>query len=272
MKKLNLEEIKNIELNLLKEFDLFCKQNNLTYFLCGGTLLGAIRHKGFIPWDDDIDVYMPRPDYEKFKSLTKEKPVKENIFTYTYDFSEHKTIYPFMKLIDTNTLVIEKYVTGKKTGIWIDIFPIDGLSSDNKLNEKLYKKNTFYKRVFRFCTNKASYTTNVVKKVLLILTKPFFKCVNLTWLCKKFDKTAQTYDYNTAEKAGVTIWGYGSKEIMIKKELFPVLKIEFENGKFNAPSNYDYYLSHLYGDYMQLPPEEKRVYHGFDAYLIEETK
>lgn len=140
-KKLSSEEIKQIELNLLLKLDEICKKYKLRYYLCGGTLLGAVRHKGFIPWDDDIDVLMPREDFEKLLRLEKAETRYGGKDCF---LKSGNSIYPFIKLINTNTVLKEKYLSEEfTTGIWIDIFPLDGMPDDEKLSQRNLRKLNF---------------------------------------------------------------------------------------------------------------------------------
>ena len=144
MKRLELSEIKNIELNILKEFDCFCKKHNLTYYLAGGTLLGAVRHKGFIPWDDDIDVCMPRKDYlimiERFDGFNSKLKLKSNL--------KGNFPAPFSKIVDISTKIETKYLEDEcNQNLWIDVFPVDGLPEDINLVRKIYEKCEFYRQI-----------------------------------------------------------------------------------------------------------------------------
>ena len=143
MKKLTLKEIQEIELNLLLEFDLICRQNNLRYSLGGGSLLGAVRHKGFIPWDDDIDVMMPRPDYDKFLRLSKKQIMGFNLITY-----DTVTGYNGLsaKMWDTSTMIQDDLMDiSFELGVNIDVFPIEGLGNSEQEALKIFKK-TAWKR------------------------------------------------------------------------------------------------------------------------------
>ena len=266
--QLTLTEIKQTELNILIAFDEYCRNNNLSYFLVGGTLIGAIRHKGFIPWDDDIDVMMPRNDYEKFKQLTYQNPIKETYITASYDSPDIKTVYPFIKIFDTNTEVIELNLPDQESGIWIDIFPVDSLPDDENTAKKMYKKNLFQKRIFRILTNKPSYTKNIAKKILLVLCKPIKLFIKTESFAKTMDSFAKSNKWNSTNNAGVILWGDGIQE-RFEKSMFETKTVaDFEGHKFFVPEKYHEYLTQLYGDYMQLPPENERPTHNMVAYKL----
>ena len=147
MKKLQLSEVKQIELDILKNFASFCNEHNLNYVLAYGTLLGCIRHNGFIPWDDDIDVFMLRDDYEKLLSM-------KNLFEDKFSKLKFKNLgdkdYPFgfLKITDDTTRVEEKEIESKyQYGIWIDIFPLDKVSADKKKHLRNIKKIDFWNKI-----------------------------------------------------------------------------------------------------------------------------
>ena len=144
MRKLNLDEIKKTELDILLELQKVCDAHGLRLYLAGGSLLGAIRHKGFIPWDDDIDVCMPRPDYMKLIHLEDEFSKHLKLVCYENGTDS----YPFMKLIDTRTKVKEKYMQeDASSSLWVDILPVDGLPDKEEEIEKIYKKTNFYRKL-----------------------------------------------------------------------------------------------------------------------------
>jgi lipopolysaccharide cholinephosphotransferase len=268
--KLSITEIKNIELSILIEFDKYCLNNDLTYFLCGGTLLGCIRHKGFIPWDDDIDVFMPRSDYEKFYELTLNNPIKENLLTSTYRKCKNIIPYPFMKIIDTKTEVIEQGKNTKRNnGIWIDILPLDVLPKDDRTNEIVYSRmRVLRKKLFFALTD---ITLDNSKNIFTFFYKKFKQVIakkNIFSICKRMDVKAQAFRNLDTGFVGCLLWGlYGNGE-RCDKNVFNIAKGSFEGEEFNIPSGWDVYLKGIYGNYMELPPIEKRTSHSIVAYKI----
>lgn len=273
MRKLDSREIKDIELNILIEFDKFCEANHLYYVMCGGTLLGAVRHKGFIPWDDDIDVLMPRPDYDRlingegidFSSLPD--------YLRVASWKNGEIKFPFMKMLDTRTKVKVDFFDAEQSvdKIWIDIFPIDGNPHDEAELKKLYKKSIRWRKILCLKTAQPGEGKTKLKRLL----KPFLiKLVGVfsfDYLCRKIDKISTEYNFDNCEEIGGVLWGYGPQERVNKKAFMTPVKLEFEGKQFNAPSNWDEYLTGLYKDYMQLPPEDKRVQHGMTAFIKGES-
>ena len=142
---LSLQETKQCLLNILIAFDIFCEENNLKYYLCGGALIGAVRHKGFIPWDDDIDVLMPRPDYEKLFKIESKKRIGKNLELFSFKKGNSNLI--FAKLGDISTYIYNQYQIEKEC-LSIDIFPLDGLSNSDYINKQNYLKMNIYKNIY----------------------------------------------------------------------------------------------------------------------------
>ena len=252
-------QLKQKELQILSAFIAVCDELNLKYFLAGGTLLGAIRHKGFIPWDDDIDVCMPRDDYDLFlKNAYKYLP--EHLFVQTH-YSDPDYRQPFAKIRDSNTTYIEtsSQMLNINHGIFIDIFPIDGLPDNNrKINHLLrYKKvvmtylgKDYYPRTFR----RAVF--GFIAKCLLFAKTP------QSALCR-FEVKIKKYSYTECKKTILYGGAWGKKEIHDKDLYGDGATATFEGLKVVVPANYDCYLTELYGDYMKMPPIEKRIGHHF---------
>lgn len=248
-------------LEVMKIFHQVCEENNLTYYLVGGSMLGAVRHKGFIPWDDDIDVAMPRADYQKLISLPQTvwpKNLKIN--------TPHDTEYwiiPFSKLVDTNTTLVEEGVAGCLTGgIYVDIFPLDGAGNNNLYARFKYFGFQIKRRLVLYNVMKDKKTNFIEKNV-----QRYAKGKSGQKLFEKLEAWMKSTDYKDSSIIGNYAGAWGIKEFM-SKDIFDNPKLyDFEECQFYGVSNYDAYLSSLYGDYMQLPPKDKQVSHHGITYL-----
>lgn len=267
---LELDEIHKIEFEMLKKFSKVCEDNNLRYYLCGGTLLGAIRHKGFIPWDDDIDILMPRPDYIKFQKLANNNILGGELkicSSYLGNLND-----PFCKIFNTNTVMEKEYVNDEiDSHIWIDIFPMDGLP-DSELKVKLiYKKISIARAMIRTIKVKdevkSRVSTSKIKYVLKVIFKPILSIIGIKPILKYIDRLCQRYQFDESTYVGGIAFGYGPQEKMIRKHYIIPERVEFEGELFNAPGCWNEYLTNLYGDYMKLPPKEKQIAHVIKAWL-----
>ena len=257
MKKINLEESKKIELDILSFVAEFCDKNELKYFLAYGTLIGAIRHKGFIPWDDDIDIWMPRDDYNKLMEIFQSSETGHYKLIRPTDKNSY---HPFIKVIDTRTTKIEEGVKYKNgyLGIDIDIFPLDGQPSNDAEYEKWYNKLQKYYRLYPYLI------LDHCKKMKRIVALPIIKIISggKKHILKKTAQLHAKYPYNESDFVGSIDCCYSYIGDRQKKEYFcDFVEVEFEGRFFKAPIGYHEVLTNIYGDYMQLPPEEKRVTH-----------
>ncbi len=266
MEKLTLEEIQKIELELLIELNKICKKNNLHYTLAGGTLLGAIRHQGFIPWDDDIDVCMPREDYEKFTIFMK----KNYKNSYIQCLFLEDTSFPFIKMIDTRIKIKGDIwdQARKMKYIWIDILPVDGLPSKKKKVKEIYKKAYGYRnqQIYAIGVHKGIAKSEITRKIKKLL-RPYYKKFDHYYWGRKLNKLGKQYKVKDCKYVGIVTWGlYGVGERMPKSGYLNTVEVNFEGYKFPAPKCWDFYLKGIYGDYMELPPMEKRMKHNIQAY------
>lgn len=268
MRQLSKNEIQQCELNILVEFDAFCKENGLTYSLVGGTLLGAVRHKGFIPWDDDIDVGMPRYDYERFMSLVKARDYKLSDKFFVLPDRGRDASLPYAKVIDKTTSVPPE-VEAKTESLWIDVFPFDGCPADAKKAKKLFKKAKHYRHIIVYNHFKFSHFKGI-KKPLYMLYSIYARTFGLQRAINKLHKLACSCPCKNAERVAGVVWGlYGMGEIISGNSFEQTVELEFEGKCFSAIHNWDEYLTGLYGDYMTPPPENKRQSHKLIAYINE---
>lgn len=267
LKSVSISEQKTIMLDILDEVDKFCSQNNINYYLTYGTLLGAVRHKGFIPWDDDIDIVMSRGDYEKFcRSFNNGRT--DSLRLMSIDNTDGYYLLS-AKVCDTRTLLIEKVQNPVELGVYIDIFVNDYLSDDLKAAKDLVHSN---QRLFNL--TKASIISDregraMYKQILLRFLRAVTKKIDVQKVLKRIEKQSRKYEEMTSSKycGSITSLYYGEKEIMETKWWGKGEKLSFEGREFNVPSDYHSVLKTFYGDYMKLPPVEQRVtHHAYDVY------
>lgn len=261
MKKINIDEMKNIEIQILETLSVVCKKNNLKLYLGGGTLLGAVRHHGFIPWDDDVDVMMLRDEYEKLLEIFDNDEINSvKILSYknTSDY-----YYPFAKAVNINTFMDETIVKKiKDMGVYVDIFPIDKIPNNAVLRKFIFLKKDIYQKIFNFTSSKDVYSLskNKVKKFLKILVTPFLKLIPIDFAAKKLDGLVKKYNKKNCNDVACITGAYSKKEIMPKEYISDSVEVEFEGGKYLAPIGYnDYLVKHYNKNYMELPPKEKQI-------------
>lgn len=255
----DIQELRQIQMGILDEVHRFCEAHGLRYFLSSGTLIGAVRHKGYIPWDDDIDIYMPRKDYEEF------------LRTYISDSGHYRAInpqtenhyyYTFAKVVDLRTRMVEKETEGYEIGVYMDIFPVDYVTDDFQERERIFKKKKLLYKIRRCKISKNNYLRShlayfvykhwpmsvgqIERKIrkLIVLTEPTRTVCNMT-------------------EAGPKIKGCFPAE-----DISSSVDIEFEGKQYKTMVGYKDYLERTYGDYMTLPPVEQRVTHKFEAYWL----
>lgn len=262
MREIPNDELKIICIGVLKRFDEICQAHNLKYSLAYGTLIGAVRHGGFIPWDDDIDVIMPRDDYERLLALKYDDgdfEIKSCRYSKNY-------YYMFAKMIDKHTCLIEDHIDNKDMGVYIDIFPYDRVSPDSPDFDALINKSVKFKQFSDHLISSGrkkdgeNELHHIVKRAVQTAIKPLRRIIINhfdTAMSKKTGNYCINLIHNDCYKCNLfstALWD-------------DLIDVEFEGLKMKALKDYDQILTNRYGDYMQLPPEEERVgHHGFVAY------
>jgi len=258
MTPLDLKDIHQHLLEILKDVDSFCRDNNLRYSLAYGTMLGAIRHKGFIPWDDDIDIMMPRRDFDIFVREYKDRGKYNCLYN---EAGRFRACYA--KVEDTTTVSIERKRKGVYNfGLNLDIFPVDGAPSD-PAEQKVFSHDVAHLRR-RVLLSQRGFFPISFHVPLPALIQAHTKSTD-QWFKECMDRLTQ-FDMEKSEFAGPISGGMGMREVYRKEMFDSYVELEFENCKLLCVADWDTFLRQQYGDYMQLPPENKRHTHGLKVY------
>jgi len=253
-----LNKLKAIEIDMLKELIRICKKHELRYFVIGGTCLGAVRHKGFIPWDDDIDIGMPRKDYNKFLEIAQNE-LPSNLFLQNYK-TEKDFILNYTKIRNNKTTFVEKSIAHMDInhGVYIDIFPLDGVPKNrfirNINNLRIGCLNLGISGHYINDIKDMKFRSRVIRYIMKTLYKPYK-------LHKKMDSIVEKYDYDQCALVKNYFGIRGEKEIVPKEYFGMGCTLNFENTCVTAPIDIDSYLTNLYGDYMTPPLKEKQISH-----------
>lgn len=260
-KEIDLKSLQQVELKILEQFINICHKEQLQYYVLGGTMLGAVRHKGFIPWDDDIDVALPRKDYEKFLDVAQ-KYLSKNYFLQTY-ITDNGIPWNYAKIRDSNTTFIQKSLSkcNINHGVYIDVFVLDYYPT-HKIESIFFD---IYNRLLTFRIRSTTYSSNkkytilenIVRKIISSVLKIIYP--NTVSVLKKRDKLFKSIKKSSLLANHCGFWG--------KKEIVPIdwygkgIDMQFENLIVKVPEYYDKWLTQVYGNYMQLPPKEKQITH-----------
>jgi lipopolysaccharide cholinephosphotransferase len=256
----DIQELRQIQMGILDEVHRFCEQHGLRYFLSSGTLIGAVRHKGYIPWDDDIDIYMPRQDYEQFLTFFSDT---KGIYRAVNPQTEPHYYYTFAKVVDMRTKMVEKETEGYEIGVYMDIFPVDYVTDDLQERERIFKqKKLLYK--IRRC--KISNNNPLYSKLAYFIYKHWPLSVHQT---EQRIRRLIVLDTPTQTVCNMTEAGPSIKGCFPAEDIATAVDIEFEGRMYKTMVGYKDYLQRTYGNYMTLPPVEQRVTHHFEAYWLD---
>ena len=267
-RELSLKEIQEYELEMMKAVHLFLVEHNIPYYMLGGSILGAVRHKGFIPWDDDLDVLMLRDDFEKMLKLFKDD-------RYRVVKAEDKSIFPylFVRIEDSQTKVVfenkDKH-SSYNGGVCVDVLPIDNFPDDPKEFKKLKRRIYIYSNFYRAKTRKQlCKSLGIVRNIIFVITKLFLLPIPKRYFRNKLFEMMTRY--NNVETKNKGYWtNYWHDPWIFPSTAFEgFTQMEFEGRDYSVLKNYDAYLRSEYGDYMQLPPASMQIArHGFKAYYL----
>lgn len=261
-----MTELQSKLVEMLEWFHEFCKENNIKYYALGGTALGAIRHNGFIPWDDDVDVGLPRKDYDKLIALMKGKRIKNYILEQPLENKDF--VYPYCKIYDTETTLIENTRYKTRRGIYLDIFPLDGVGDSYQESINNFKK---VERKINWISAKTC-SLNKNKKMFRNIAILFARCVP-EFICgwrktfTKVDEMCRSKSFDDCKYIVNYAGNWREREICEKKTFGESKLCKFENIEICIPNNSHDYLTKMYGDYMKFPPKEKQKTHHDYLYL-----
>jgi len=276
-KALTLEEVHQGSYEVLKAFSKICDEQGWRWFLFYGTMLGAIRHKGFIPWDDDIDIMMPRPDYDKFRKFFMEN--SESLYPLKLFDKETVKDYPHFlpRVSDQRYHLVFDNEIDYGIGLFMDVYPLDGVGNDMDAAIKLTQKT---KKLASLCflTSRKKYATdNTERKLKMLIKFPAYLWAHLMGnqhYINRLNTLAQTYSYEDSKYVACTAWPagkkYGHERDVFDRKVFDTTElVQFEDGKFPVPTGYDEFLTTTYGDYMTPPNEAgKKMHHTYTAYKV----
>lgn len=264
MREIQIDELKTIQLDILASIDEFCRNHSINYSMACGTLLGAIRHKGYIPWDDDIDIYLLREDY---KRLIREFPSEYKHIKIASLERDSKWDRAYAQAYDDRTL-LQSEARGYAVGVGIDVYPIDTVPQKESDWLKFNKKRRFFQHLYVLKYLKVHLHRSLLKNLLILVSHIILLPFTQRNIGRFLDKYAQKYNGIDSEYVFECCQGMIQKRPFMRSCMCEFIDVPFEDRKFMSMKNYDSYLSNGYGDYMKLPPVEKRVAnHSFKAYM-----
>lgn len=264
MRKIELAELKIIQMDILEVIDRFCEENHIRYSLACGSFLGAVRHKGYIPWDDDIDIYILREDYERFVRIFPNELRHVKVASLERDANWDRA---YAQAYDCRTIMDEHAIHSIKVGVYIDVYPIDSVPDSDAEWLRYNKLRRLLIRTYELKYIPIRWNRAILKNLVLILGKlltlPFSSRRLAMFVCKY----AQKHNGKGYSRCFECVQGMLQKRPFMSSLMTDFTRTQFEDRQFQIMKNYDAYLSNAYGDYMNLPPKEKQVsHHLFEAY------
>lgn len=269
MNRLSLQDIQSIELDILQVVNDICEKHNLTYYLIGGTLLGAIRHSGFIPWDDDIDIALPRNDYDRLEAVCRnELPKHYKWIDYKDD---HRLPYHFGKICDMRTSLIEKCRQDYRVrlGVYIDVFPLDGVANNRLMRLIHYGwiKTLRGLLIANYVDNR--WPRHIFKRLAIFFCQRVMTNSVIRLIHDLLENSRRRYPYHTSKDICNYSGSYGWREAFPKAWIARENTAKFEGLELRVFGEYDKYLRRVYGDYQKLPPmDRRRSHHSFECFRI----
>lgn len=261
MKSISMEEQKEIMLNIMDYIHEFCKEKKIRYYMIGGTLLGAVRHKGFIPWDDDIDIGLKRDDYEYFVREFNNKHSDEFVLVNNETLAGYHL--PQAKVISKKTILQENVPHSPQIGVFVDVFPLDYCPSPYENACRFLKEANIYRNIMSIKNVPVSRERGLIRNAIILAGHVFLGFIPRHRINERINTISSKY-LNSNERsfvAEMTTNPYGEKEIYKSEWFGEPVELEFENRFYYAPSDYRNVLKKTFGDYMKLPPVEKRITH-----------
>ena len=259
---LSPQEIKAVELDCLRELDRVCAEHGLTYFLAYGTLIGAMRHEGFIPWDDDVDVHMPREDYERLYRLSLDGALDPRFAIATY--RDRSSIYPFFKLVDTRTRAEETFIDdGKPLGLWVDIFPLERVDITDPRMTRVARRASRLVWWRHLAATDPRYAASPAARLVKRVLHPFTRRIDPYEVARKSDALARAANARRETSPEsiryvLLVDDRMDRNILTRQQLLPARQATFEGSTFTVPARAEEVLSSYYGDWRRVPPAQER--------------